>query len=303
MDWNWFFSSLAQSAAAIVGLFGAFVVTKIVANDAEYKRNRAKSQELIHYSEFLRDRAEARNFSWYNEGSSAVSLDHLWGKLTRERDRKTPEEYYREHSFSPFMPKQDALMRIAHLIEEHRQLEERQGGFPRVTTLWGGSNAQEEREQIEQVIIEIRQHIRLVRSLAALMRSNPESSPQIADSIVALVALFYAGVIYPLSFLPIQGKPVITSSPGVVLDSLFSFRGALLAIISIIFTGIMIAFFIVNRRLRYDSGDIEALQAWEPLGAYSPYLAVLEENQRNLVQKAQASGVSAEANHDDRADG
>ena len=44
------------------------------------------------------------------------------------------------------------------------------------------------------------------------------------------------------------------------MDSLFSFRGALLAIISIIFTGIMIAFFIVNRRLRYDSGGIEALQ-------------------------------------------
>ena len=30
MDWNWFFSSLAQSTAAIVGLIGAFVFTKMV---------------------------------------------------------------------------------------------------------------------------------------------------------------------------------------------------------------------------------------------------------------------------------
>ena len=30
MDWNWFFSSFAQSSAAIVGIFGAFLITKIL---------------------------------------------------------------------------------------------------------------------------------------------------------------------------------------------------------------------------------------------------------------------------------
>ncbi|MCH7733340.1 MAG: hypothetical protein IIB44_12675 [Candidatus Marinimicrobia bacterium] len=33
-DWNWFFSALAQSAAAIVGIFAAFIITKIVNNQS-----------------------------------------------------------------------------------------------------------------------------------------------------------------------------------------------------------------------------------------------------------------------------
>ena len=45
-------------------------------------------------------------------------------------------------------------MRIAHLIEEHRQLEERQGGFPRVTTLSEKVRRAGERAN-KQVIIEI----------------------------------------------------------------------------------------------------------------------------------------------------
>jgi hypothetical protein len=35
-DWNWFFSSVAQFAAAIVGIFGAFIVTKTLANQSAF---------------------------------------------------------------------------------------------------------------------------------------------------------------------------------------------------------------------------------------------------------------------------
>jgi len=44
VDWNWFFSALAQSTAAIVGLIGAFVFTKIVNNQAAFAVKRNKSR-------------------------------------------------------------------------------------------------------------------------------------------------------------------------------------------------------------------------------------------------------------------
>ena len=39
MDWNWFFSSVAQSAAAIVGILAAFIITKILNSQTEYNHN------------------------------------------------------------------------------------------------------------------------------------------------------------------------------------------------------------------------------------------------------------------------
>lgn len=55
MDWNWFLSSFAQSTAAIVGLFGAFVITKIINNEKEYKTHSAKSQYLLNQSVLLKN--------------------------------------------------------------------------------------------------------------------------------------------------------------------------------------------------------------------------------------------------------
>jgi hypothetical protein len=46
MDWNWFFSAVSQSAAAIVGIFAAFIITAIIKNQTEFHRKRDRIQEL-----------------------------------------------------------------------------------------------------------------------------------------------------------------------------------------------------------------------------------------------------------------
>jgi len=35
MDWNWYFAALSQSAAAIGGIFGAFIITKVLTNQTD----------------------------------------------------------------------------------------------------------------------------------------------------------------------------------------------------------------------------------------------------------------------------
>ena len=42
MDWNWFFSSLAQATAAVAGIFAAFIITKIINLQSEFKRKDAR---------------------------------------------------------------------------------------------------------------------------------------------------------------------------------------------------------------------------------------------------------------------
>ena len=47
MDWNVFFSTVSQTSGAIVGIFAAFLITKIVANQSEYSKNIDKAAEAI----------------------------------------------------------------------------------------------------------------------------------------------------------------------------------------------------------------------------------------------------------------
>lgn len=62
LDWNWFFSSLAQSVAALVGVFAAFIITKIINNQAEFQRKNLRLRELLSISAKYRDALSGRSF-------------------------------------------------------------------------------------------------------------------------------------------------------------------------------------------------------------------------------------------------
>lgn len=55
MDWNWFFSSLAQSTAAIVSIFGAFIIAKILSNQNTFSKKKNRIKELIVSAKKIKD--------------------------------------------------------------------------------------------------------------------------------------------------------------------------------------------------------------------------------------------------------
>ena len=77
IDWNWFFSSLAQSVAALVGIFAAFIITKIINNQGEFQRKNARLKELLSLSAKYRDALSDRSFDWYNERRLEYALERL----------------------------------------------------------------------------------------------------------------------------------------------------------------------------------------------------------------------------------
>lgn len=126
-DWNWFFSSVAQSAAAIVGIFGAFIVTKILANQSAFAEKSLRIQELITLGQKIADASSRLSFDWYHRNDSASELEDL-EKLLEKDDTQTPEELYEKLRFSPYIARADAIETItrAKSLREQRLERERE---------------------------------------------------------------------------------------------------------------------------------------------------------------------------------
>ena len=253
LDWNWFFSSVAQSVAALVGIFAAFIITKIINNQAEFQRKNLRLRELLSISARHRDALFDRSFDWYNERRLEYSLERIeW--VDSKEDFKSPEEYYADFGFPHYLPRSEVLKQIEEKVAKERAKRNAPPrGHDRCAFLAGSDpefqrfriqledrireSVDREGEHIRTLVLEIRQHVRLVRLHLAQLEGNPESSRLISLSIVGAILLFLVGVIYPLSFLPVRTDGAITLSFVAFLRSLFSIKGFLLTAISAIFSG------------------------------------------------------------------
>lgn len=304
-DWNWFFSSVAQSAAAIVGIFGAFIVTKILANQSAFSEKSRRMQELITLGEKLVDATSRLSFDWYHKHDSADEIENL-EKLLEKDETDEPESLYEKLRFSPYIAKADAIQTIARVKayredrlrrereESKRKMEQARGlgiasavAMPASSDLLRGLNSSrhllqpqliKEREEIDTMYTEAKHHARVVSDFHALVVSHPESSSLITASLILILTLFFAGVIYPLSFMPLptDWKPSLSFSE--IPSFLFSLRGALLIVVSILFTTMLAMFFILNIRMRYPQILLEQLEQYKNLSKYSKYFANRAEN-------------------------
>lgn len=306
MDWNWFFSSLSQSAAAIVGIFGAFIITKILSNQAAFAEKTNRMRELLVLAQRVVDDASDLSIDWYNKRIAEREIDRLNDLLEKHSD-ETPEQLYDRLKFSIFIEKHVALQIIGNVIESRnrriekereaarKRLEEqsRRGGrlaaFAEIASpvfdtrgplnMHLGPALGKERDAIDLVVRNARHHIRLVRDFLDTVRGNPESSPQITYALTLITALFYVGVVYPLSFMPTRMDTAPVLSLGAFIDIAFSLRGALLTAVSAIFTGILAMFFAMNVRMKYQPQEIQKLVEFSSLGAYSKFFQVMDENE------------------------
>jgi len=294
-DWNWFFSALQQSAAAIVGLGGAFLVTKIVGNESDYKRSVALTEQMLDEAESLQDKLGQRYFDWYNRHSRKADINRLWTKLEEKRGKNADflaaAEYYETESFSPFIPRAQIVAQIESVLERLREPPPpRRSEFDLMALTPPGitvqieqqlsASVQQERELIDQLVVEVDHHIRRVKRLHGVLRTNPESSPLISWAIAANLCLFTVAVLYPLGWLPLSGRPVLSFAPSAAFAALISIRGALLTAFAAIFGASMFLFWRTNARLRYSPELLELLARRSSRGSYSEYLRIFDENQR-----------------------
>lgn len=109
LDWNWFFSTLSQSAAAIVGIFGAFIITKIFSNQAAYTEKCNRLKQILMQAEKISDASNSYDIEWYNKHFNHLKyedfhdfLDDNFPDLESANDLSTNEldDYILKNEFS-----------------------------------------------------------------------------------------------------------------------------------------------------------------------------------------------------------
>ena len=291
MDWNWFFSTVAQAVAALAGIFGAFIIAKLLNNQAAFSRSRSRTRELIRESDRLVDSGKLRLFEWYNERGLAYAL-HYVEKALMEEEAESPDRYYERFSFPEYLPKADALKAIEKAIPEgqakRRAAEERKriGLFAGIELHQAvdpvRARFDSERDAIEEWALAVKSHGRAIEEHVELIETQPEQSRIVRLSLIVILLLFWAGVIYPLSFLPVPSGWSPRLSVGSFFTILFSLRGFILSLTTIVFSGLIVGLYALNGSLRHPQEEIAGLRERIPSPWYSDYLRVRFENGQAL---------------------
>jgi len=101
--------------------------------------------------------------------------------------------------------------------------------------------------------------------------------------IVALLLLFYGGVVYPLALLPHTPEASIDWLPPA--ETWGGPKVVALVFISLLFTAVSSVFLYINHSLKFDPKDIEPLEKYQKPEAYSPYFKNRVENERFLATR------------------
>lgn len=283
MDWNVFFSTVSQTSGAIVGIFAAFLITKIVSNQSTFEQNMEKLHKQLSLSKKLQSETEIRRFDWYNRRRLSRLLEDIDKNIFESGVFKEPEQYLELYSWSKYQSKKDILIAIKDHLETFKEKMEREHSpfMSSIAQIQSASlhahtmdlikmeNA--ELESIKELYVRVSHQCDENYTLANGLKLNSESSSLVSLSIIAVVLLFFLGVIYPLSFLPVSTESELTLSLSAFWDILLSLKGAILGLISLVFTGLMITFYFVNHRMKYQSDTLELLMKYSKPESYSVY--------------------------------
>ncbi|TYO70631.1 hypothetical protein DQ397_004212 [Pseudomonas sp. CK-NBRI-02] len=330
-DWNWFFSTLSQSAAAITGIFGAFIITKIFSNQTSFHEKSKALRQLIADGRKIKLDAKACNINWYNTTINSAALDEAEIFLSNHCHELDPSEFQkrdelmRELKFSKFSDeslinekiesmivqrcqknKEEIEREIAVREEAKRKKEEFEKRSLEGKLTLGDAlrrqapiglahshfqqNMASIRDKQPTIIVpnilpwpelnkvasnymaiytKAKHNSILAADLVESISQSPDSRTQIAASLILVSLIFFAGVIYPLSFMPLSGAPELEYSFSAVSRILFSLKGALLTTLSAAFLAVISVFFVANMRLKHDDNDITEATTLSKIEAYS----------------------------------
>lgn len=300
MDYNWLFSSVAQSAAAIVAVFSAFIITKIINNQSQFETNKRRIKSALNESKKLKELVTYRRIGWYSQYLISRETKRLEKKCkTGEKPRSAEEYYFITPGFPVFIKRDGIIERIQSVMNlpliasKGPDFSNAFTDFKSVQDMSEEQMIREEQNEIYSLIAEVKHHVSLLNDLIEELQANNEHSPVIKWSIIASMSLFYIGVIYPLGFLPMpQPLENLDLSIRHIPACILSFNGVLLFVIALVFTGINLYFLNVNSRMVHEQLAINELKANSVFGNYHVYFQNMEDNQKarsEFVQKLEES--------------
>lgn len=308
MDWNVFFSTISQTSGAIVSIFTAFLITKIISNQSEFAKLKNEATHYLIDSESAVAETKARRFEWYNKILRNAALESIEDEFWQTKEIPTLDDCKKKYNFSPFDGHENIKNAIRDKISElseKLEAERQENKNSRFNNLIHSASYNErltrssrdlisldlkvelkkmlrnERDLIDQLIVKIERQAKRNSVLIEELKSGSDSVNLVSCSIIAVLILFFAGVIYPLSFLPWDSKQELTLSISAFWDILFSLQGVMLTLISLIFSTLMIVFFFINLGLKHRAKLIADITFYSDASNYSRFLFNYVNNKNN----------------------
>jgi hypothetical protein len=250
-----FFFAIATCTAAIIGIMSAFLITDISNKKYLFKRIIEKVKNLENKSESLKLKSNHLNFEFYNRWIVEFSLFEISNEDFNSVNIDTIGKFFK----TPMLMTKDNLSKKLDGIKKNRSniINEK---F--ITKFYEVSN------QITNLIYDIRYNIKEIINL------NNEITPFNSDRkflkylIFSNITLFLVGVIYPLSFIPFDGRYEIVFNLNTIWNNVFSFSGLLLFCISVIYISIMVYYTFEISKMKYEQNILKDYQKYSD---YSPY--------------------------------
>lgn len=286
MDWNSFFSAFSQSAAAIIGIIAAFLISKILGENEKLESQTDAIDRLVIKYNYLKSKASIRSFEWYDRRQIEYS-----SKLTKAIEKEAFEGLNKEQRLEKLYEIMPILYRTPACEEElDKRLKAaepiyfpigngkslKQASYHMALApngLW--DNLSEERELIDQIEIESRTLINKFKKLESGLHATRKNLIPLKNAIYLQSIAFLLTVVYPLHFMPMVSntQPQVGLSVTVIASTLFSFKGVFLLLLCLVVLGIFGYFLhvIVKLQRAYDQAENSLLPEYMDVTKYSEY--------------------------------
>lgn len=286
IDWNWFFAAFAQSGAALIAIIGAFIISKLLGESEKEEQNSNELEELIIHYKDLKKRVSNRYFDWYDKKNIQYSSD--LGDSIKNGDFNGLND---EEKLSKLFEIETNLLGTDSCIDA---LNERIEKLTPTTTEFGNrlsmvnhtmelnippkgmwSNLSEEKEIINSLGIESETLIDQFRKTQNKIEAASKNLVPIKVTIYILMIGIILTVIYPLHFMPLEinQTPNVVVSISLFFELLFSLKGILLFILTLVIEGIFGYFLWLTIRTekRYEEIKGKILDDYLDIKSYSKY--------------------------------
>lgn len=245
IDWNWFFSSFSQSAAALLGIIGAFLITRLLNTNEKVNSLIYEFEDLKASFEHIKDSLKIRRFGWYSRNVVRYDeslKDNISANIFNNKTKKEILEII--YNGLPYIYKVDNNVWNAYeeLVEQLKipQYNEPQVGiydFPKlniaafdIKPVGLDSQLTNEKDLINKLEVEAKHQIRQFENNLNRLNTFNNTFKAIYVIIITIIIAFPITVVYPLHSLPItlNHHPELTFDISLILSNFLNIKNILL---------------------------------------------------------------------------
>lgn len=275
MDWNWFYSSVAQSSAALVGVLGAYTFARLVALKTAAREAEARLQDHLAKASAFRARAKNMQFDQAAEQRQYRALRQVSIVILEAPPTTDPYTILYDHhdSFSCFVAEEQSAKAIEKAIadcKEHLKRGRAPSDFTSSFTNGDHELAGDRHRELEAFAAEVEQHVNSLRTIGGSLVDFLQGRTAIWVLILECCVLFGAGVVWPLLYLP---QPHEGRATG---DLASGSKNLMIVVVTVVFMAFLVYLGLSQRAIRLKPMDIALARKYSRMRNYHPALGAYE---------------------------